>query len=85
MGLAFLRYVEATGEKTFKARARGIADAMLGLFTPDGRGTCAWIYPNRVNGEAAHFADPLANDQDWALVFYLLCVMPMSGCMIIVR
>lgn len=85
MGLAFLRYAEVTGDETFKTRARGIADAMLGLFTPDGRGTCAWIYPNRVNGEAAHFADPLANDQDWALVFYLLCVMPMSGCMIIVR
>jgi len=79
MGLAFRRYAAATGEKAFAARARGIADAMLGLFTPDGRGTCAWVYPNRVNGEPAHFADPLANDQDWALVFYLLCEDPAAG------
>ena len=32
----------------------------------------AYIYPNRVNGVKAGFYDPYANDQDWALVYYLL-------------
>ena len=71
MAQAFARYADATGEAGYRARVSGIADAMLGLFTDDGRGTCAWVYPNRVNGRPARFADSLANDQDWALVFYL--------------
>ena len=71
MASAFRRYAEAIGEQVFAARAEKIADAMLGLFTPDGRGSCACVYPNRVNGEKAKFFDPLCNDQDWALVFYL--------------
>ena len=48
-----------------------IGGVTLGLFTPDGRGSCACVYPHRVNGEKAKFFDPLCNDQDWALVFYL--------------
>ena len=38
----------------------------------DGRATCAFVSPRRVNGETAHYADVLANDQDWALMWYLL-------------
>ena len=38
-------------------------------FNPDGSATCAFIYPSCVNGRPAHVADPLANDQDWALVY----------------
>ena len=38
----------------------------------DGKASCAYIYPNRVNGVKAGFYDPYANDQDWALVYYLL-------------
>ena len=71
MALAFRRFAETFGEKRYAERAAGIADAMLGLFTPDGRGSCACIFPDRVNGEPGRFFDPLANDQDWALVFYL--------------
>lgn len=72
MAIAFRRYAESFGVKKYAERAVGIADAMLGLFTPDGRGSCAYIYPDRVNGEPGRFFDPLANDQDWALVFYLM-------------
>jgi len=71
MAVAFRRSAQAFGEKAYAERAVGIADAMLCLFTPDGRGSCACIYPDRVNGEPGRFFDPLANDQDWALVFYL--------------
>jgi len=28
--------------------------------------------PRRVNGEPAHYADAYANDQDWALMYYLM-------------
>lgn len=71
MAIAFRRYAEVMGEPAYARRARGIADAMLGLFFPDGRGSCACVYPDRVNGRPAKFLDPLANDQDWGLVFYL--------------
>lgn len=40
-------------------------------FRPDGSATCAFVYPSCVNGRPAHVADPLANDQDWALVYSL--------------
>ena len=39
----------------------------LTAFGPDGSATCAFVYPSCVNGQPAHVADPLANDQDWAL------------------
>ena len=37
----------------------------------DGSASCAFVYPSCVNGQPAHAADPLANDQDWALVYAL--------------
>jgi hypothetical protein len=40
-------------------------------FEADGSATCAFVYPSCVNGQSAYVADPLANDQDWALVYAL--------------
>ncbi|WUJ71490.1 hypothetical protein OG809_41205 [Kribbella soli] len=48
-----------------------ILRANLVSFTADGSATCAFVYPSCVNGQPAHIADPLANDQDWALVYAL--------------
>lgn len=48
-----------------------ILRANLVSFAPDGSATCAFVYPSCVNGQPAHIADPLANDQDWALVYAL--------------
>jgi hypothetical protein len=48
-----------------------ILRANLASFAPDGSATCAFVYPSCVNGQPAHVADPLANDQDWALVYAL--------------
>jgi hypothetical protein len=45
--------------------------ANLVSFFADGSATCAFVYPSCVNGQPAHVADPLANDQDWALVYAL--------------
>lgn len=48
-----------------------ITAATLTNFRPDGRASCAFVYPSCVDGRPAHVADPLANDQDWALVYAL--------------
>ena len=51
------------------AAADAILRANLANFAADGSATCAFVYPSCVNGQPAHVADPLANDQDWALVY----------------
>ncbi|GAA1550306.1 DUF5695 domain-containing protein [Kribbella sancticallisti] len=53
------------------AQGRAILRANLVNFHPDGSATCAFVYPSAVNNRSAHLADPLANDQDWALVYAL--------------
>jgi hypothetical protein len=49
-------------------RARRLSQATLHTFTADGRASAAFVYPLIVNGQHEHSFDPLANDQDWALV-----------------
>jgi hypothetical protein len=53
------------------ATGRAILRANLSGFAADGAATCAFVYPSCVDGRPAHVADPLANDQDWALVYAL--------------
>lgn len=62
---------KATGDSVYEDTSDGIIRANFALFTPGGRGSCAWIYPRSVNGKAAHYKDPYANDQDWALAHLL--------------
>lgn len=64
-------YVLATGDTTYQQRAEEIVRNNLCNLAEDGTATCAFVYPKRVNGEKAHFADPFANDQDWAVAYYL--------------
>ncbi|GCE03376.1 hypothetical protein [Dictyobacter aurantiacus] len=54
-----------------KAMADAILKANLVNFADDGSATCAFVYPGCVDGNPAHIADPVANDQDWALVYVL--------------
>ncbi len=67
---AFHYYAKITGKKEYQKRAENIVRNNLCLFSSDGRGACAYLYPYRINGEKAEFYDPYANDQDWALYFY---------------
>jgi len=62
-----------TSERTAALRgtAYSILRANLVSFDDDGGATCAFVYPSCVNGQPAHVRDPLANDQDWALVYAL--------------
>ena len=41
------------------------------MISPDGRGSCAYVYPETINGQRGKYADPWANDQDWGLYYYI--------------
>ena len=70
-GAAYYYYAKATGKEEYAKRAKETVRNNLCNVFEDGTGSCAFVYPKRINGEKAHFADAFANDQDWALVFYL--------------
>jgi hypothetical protein len=70
--VALLRCWQLTGETALRERALRIAAANLSLFRADGGATCAHVFPVTVNGEPGVGDDPLAHDQDWALVHWLL-------------
>lgn len=57
---------------SWHARAEAAIMNNLSLFTADGRGSAAHVYPFATNGVRAARDDPWANDQDWALVHMLL-------------
>jgi hypothetical protein len=63
--------VDAEHAAWLDAAAEAILRSNLVSFATDGSATCAFVYPSCVNGQPAHVADPLANDQDWALVYAL--------------
>ena len=69
---SYCGWPEALGGKAaLEDKARIILAANLAHFHDDGSATCAFIYPSCVEGNPAHLEDPLANDQDWALVYAL--------------
>ena len=70
-GWAFYRYWQATGDESYRQRGRAILLNNLSAFHPDGSACCVYIYPDAVNGNPGRCWDPLANDQDWALVFLM--------------
>ena len=65
-------YALATGDKKHMKMAKDIVRNNHCNVFEDGTGSCAFVYPKRINGERAHFADAFANDQDWALAFYMM-------------
>lgn len=55
----------------YMEKAENTLRAVLSLFREDGSASCAMVYPMSVNGRAAAFYDPWANDQDWGMYFCL--------------
>jgi hypothetical protein len=49
--LAFAHYSKITGEKSYSYRAETIVRNNLSLFSADGRGSAAFVYPASVNGQ----------------------------------
>ena len=70
---AFHYYSLASGEPCNPGE---ILAANLASFFPDGSATCAYLYPRRIDGKPGKYADPYANDQDWALAAYLDFMQP---------
>lgn len=70
--VAFHLYARCTGDLSYQERAENIVRNNLCLFSGNGKASCAYLYPRSVNGVKAQFYDEYANDQDWALVNYLL-------------
>lgn len=58
-------------DASMRAEEEAIFRANLANFEADGTATAAFLFPSTVDGVAAHVADPLANDQDWALTLLL--------------
>lgn len=69
-GEAFWRYGKVSNKPDYIERAKKIFDNNLCQFFEDGKASCAYVYPDKVNGVKAAFFDPFANDQDFALVYY---------------
>ncbi len=59
----------ATQIADLRQAGEAILQSNLSAFQADGSASCAFVYPSCVDGRPAHVADPLANDQDWALVY----------------
>lgn len=68
-GMDFAQYAHVFGGKEYERRADASLRASLSLIGNDGTASCAMVYPEYVNGHKAHYYDPWANDQDWALYF----------------
>lgn len=76
---AFHYYAMATGKWQYSRRARNIVLGNLCNFFENGEATCAHVLPARVNGENASHTDEYANDQDFALMYYLLVMKEGQG------
>ena len=70
-GLAYLNYYNLTEEKEYLEKATDNIRNCLCLFYPDGGASCAYVYPYSLNGVQGEFFDEWANDQDFALYYYL--------------
>lgn len=70
-GNVFALYAKATKDASYMKRAEDSRRGVLPMIFPDGRASCAYVYPQSVNNRRASFYDPYANDQDWGLYFYL--------------
>ena len=70
-GVCFALYGRLSGEHAWIVRAEHSMRGVLPLISPDGRGSCACIFPETVNGVRGAEYDPMANDQDWGLYLWL--------------
>ncbi len=69
---SFTAYGDISGDRKYKKMAEENMRNCLCLFTPDGRGSAAYMYPHTCNGIDGEFYDIWANDQDFALYFAMM-------------
>jgi len=68
---AYYRYYRITSDRSYYEKSMRCLNANLSLFREDGAADYVFIYPHKVNGRPGHAFDPISNDQDWALYYYL--------------
>ena len=68
-GWAYLLMGNADKAKNYLKMAEDNIRNCLCLFTPEGRGYCAYLYPDRIGSKRGKLFDAYANDQDFALYF----------------
>ena len=66
-GVAFREYEKITGERSYGVKAENSLRGVLSMINSDGSASCAYVYPFMVNNVRCQWA----NDQDWALYYYL--------------
>ena len=73
-----MHYATMAGEKGLAERSENSLRGVLSMFAPDGSATCAYLYPDNMNGCSGKYRDPWANDQDWGLYYYIKAGMSTS-------
>lgn len=68
---AFKAYYNCSENEYYKSAAERCIRNCLCLFNDKGEGSCAYVYPFKINEVRGEFYDEWANDQDFALYFYL--------------
>ena len=68
---AFYDYYKCSGDEHYKAAAEMCNRNCLCLFNNKGEGSAAYVYPLKLNQTRGQFYDEWANDQDFALYFFL--------------
>ena len=68
----FTAYYNCSGDQKYKIAAEKCARNCLCLFNDKGEGSCAYVYPFKSGNIKGAFYDEWANDQDFALYFYLV-------------
>ena len=68
-GWAYLLMGKAEKSKSFLKMAEDNIRNCLCLFSHEGRGYCAYLYPDRIGKKRGKLFDAYANDQDFALYF----------------
>lgn len=69
-------YYRLSGDAAYLRRAENCIRNCLCLFGEDGTGSCAYVYPFRVDNHKGEFFDGWANDQDFALYFAISILAP---------
>lgn len=69
---AYAAYYRFSKNEDYKKAALMCIENCFCLFNQTGEGSCAYVYPYKLNGEKGSFYDEWANDQDFALYFYLI-------------
>jgi len=68
---AYADYYNISCNEDYKKAAEECIRNCLCLFTDEGKGSCAYVYPYKVDEYKGQFFDEWANDQDFALYFAL--------------